>query len=59
MQELLKGTCQFVVIEDVSPKTNKPYKRIKLQIGDYEVKNLPWVSDELFYILNSKAKKEM
>lgn len=56
MQELLKGTCEFKVIEDVSKKNNLPYKAIRIKIGNYELTRPLFINNEIMYIINQELK---
>lgn len=58
MQELLKGTCEFKVISDVSKKTGNDYKAIKVKVNDYEVSRPLFVNDEIMYCIKTALDKE-
>lgn len=58
MTEILKGTCEFTVIEDVSKKEgNKPYKAIKVKVGNYEISRPLFINNEILYILQQELNK--
>lgn len=57
MTELYKGTCQFVVIQDVGKQSGKEYKAIKIKIGDYEISRPLFVNDEIMYCIKTAVEK--
>lgn len=57
MTELLKGTCEFKVIQDVGKESGKEYKAIRLKINDYEISRPLFVNEEILYCIK-KAMEE-
>ena len=55
VKTLASGKCDFVIEEAVS-KSGRPYKRIKIKIGDYELQNFLFCSDDCYYIIKSLTK---
>lgn len=58
MTELVKGNCQFVIIQDVSKKSGNNYKRLKLIFPDgYEKDFITVVNDEMYYCIRKASEK--
>lgn len=57
MTELAKGVCQFTVIEEISRKTNKPFKALRLNFNGYELRNFLFVNDDQLFIIRQKCQE--
>lgn len=53
MTELAQGVCQFKIITDISKKTNKPYKAIKLNFNGYELRGVTFINDDQLLLIQS------
>lgn len=58
MQKLAEGYCRFEVIQDISQKTNKPYKFIQVSFNDYTLKSRLFVNDDQLFIIKQKAAEK-
>lgn len=54
--EVLKGKCDFRIVEKISNKTGKPYKALKLSFNGYELSNQLFVNEDQIYIISQKLK---
>ena len=58
MQELLKGTCEFKVVQDTSKKTGNEYQYIRVKINDYEVSRPLFINNEILYCIKKALEEE-
>lgn len=56
--EILKGTCEFVVTEEVSKKSGNKYNALKLKFKDYELSSWILLNKEQLYLINKLADKK-
>lgn len=56
--EIFKGTCEFVVTEEVSKKSGNKYNALKLKFKDYELSSWILLNKEQLYLINKLADKK-
>lgn len=56
--ELASGNVKFRIEENVSNKTGKPYKCIKLSFGSYELRTPVFITDDQFQLIKLNLEKK-
>lgn len=54
---LVRGTCEYKIIEDVSKKSGNKYKAIKLVFKDYELSTPLFINDDQMYLIKTKMNQ--
>lgn len=56
--ELASGKVDYKIEQNESKKTGKPYKCIKLQFGNYELRTPVFITDDQFQLIMLNIQKK-
>lgn len=54
METELKN-CKVILVEGISSKNQRPYKYLKIRVGDYQFPDTIWINRNTQYVLTKEG----